>query len=57
MPFPVALSGGAVVFRLLAVRGVAEALSVYLYLRGGALLVWWWDLLLQSRHLLNLVSQ
>jgi hypothetical protein len=33
--------------------GAAEALSVYLYLRGGALLVWWWELLCQSRHLLN----
>jgi hypothetical protein len=42
---------------LLAVRGVAEALSVYLYLRGGVVLVWWWNLLVQSRHLLNLVSQ
>ena len=38
---------------LLALRGTAEALSVYLYLRGGVLLVWWWDLLLQSRHFLN----
>jgi hypothetical protein len=42
---------------LLAVRGAVEALSVYLYLRGGVLLVWWWDLLLQSRHLLNWVGQ
>jgi len=39
---------------LLALRGAAEALLVYLYLRGGVLLVWWWDFLLQSRHLLNL---
>jgi hypothetical protein len=38
---------------LLALRGAAQALSVYLYLRGGVLLVWWWDLLLQSRLLLN----
>jgi hypothetical protein len=38
---------------LLAIRGAAQALSVYLYLRGGVLLVWWWELLLQSRHLLN----
>jgi hypothetical protein len=38
---------------LLALRGAAEALAVYLYLRGGVLLVWWWELLLQSRHLLN----
>ena len=42
---------------LLAVRGTVEALSVYLYLRGGVLLVWWWELLLQSRHLLNCVGQ
>jgi hypothetical protein len=38
---------------LLALRGAALALAVYLYLRGGVLLVWWWGLLLQSRHLLN----
>ena len=38
---------------LLAFRGAVEAFSVYLYLRGGVLLVWWWDLLLQSRLLLN----
>jgi hypothetical protein len=38
---------------LLAIRGAAQALSVYLYLRGGVLLVWWWELLLQSRHLLS----
>ena len=38
---------------LLTLRGAAEALSVYLYLRGGVLLVWWWDLLFQSRHFLN----
>ena len=38
---------------LLAIRGAAQALSVYLYLRGGVLLVWWWELLLQSRYLLN----
>jgi hypothetical protein len=38
---------------LLALRGAAQVISVYLYLRGGVLLVWWWDLLLQSRHLLD----
>jgi hypothetical protein len=38
---------------LLATHASAQALSVYLYLRGGVLLVWWWELLLQSRHLLN----
>ena len=39
---------------LLAIRGAAQALSVYLYLRGGVLLVWWWELLFQSRHRLTL---
>jgi hypothetical protein len=34
-------------------HAAAQALSVYLYLRGGVLLVWWWELLLQSRHLLS----
>jgi hypothetical protein len=38
---------------LLVIRGVAPALSVYFYLRGGVLLVWWWELLFQSRHLLT----
>jgi hypothetical protein len=38
---------------LLAIRGAAEALSVYLYLRGSVLLVWWWEFLLESRHLLS----
>jgi len=38
---------------LLVLRGAAQALSVYLYIRGGVLLVWWWDLLFLSRHLLN----
>ena len=39
---------------LLASRVTLGALSVYFYLRGGALLAWWWGLLLQSRHLWNL---
>ena len=38
---------------LLALRGAAEAFSVYFYLRGGVLLVWWWELLFQSRHFLS----
>ena len=42
----------ALFFVLLAIRGATQTLSVYLYLRGGVLLVWWWELLLQSRHLL-----
>jgi hypothetical protein len=39
---------------LLAFQGAAQALAVYLFLRGGVLLVWWWSLLFQSRHLWNL---
>src|ERR1039458_1396727 len=27
---------------LLALRGAAQAFAIYLYLRGGVLLVWWW---------------
>jgi hypothetical protein len=38
---------------VLAIRGAAQAISVYFYLRGGVVLVWRWELLLQSRHLLN----
>jgi hypothetical protein len=36
---------------LLVAQSAAEVLSLYLYLRGGVLLVWWWALLFQS-HLL-----
>jgi len=39
---------------VLAARGVASLFSVYLFLRGGVLLVWWWEFLIQSRHLLDL---
>ncbi len=28
---------------------------VAIYLRGGVLLVWWWTLLFEARHLLNLI--
>jgi hypothetical protein len=41
---------------LLAVRIGMGFLSVSFYLRGGALLSWWWTLLLEARHLLNLVN-
>jgi len=34
-------------------RLISGAISVWLYLRGGALLVWWWQLLVQSRLLLG----
>jgi hypothetical protein len=39
---------------LLAVRVGTGALSIYFLLRGGLPLVWWWGLLLQSRHWWNL---
>jgi hypothetical protein len=30
-------------------------LAVWFYLRGGIILIWWWTLLFESRHLLDLV--
>jgi uncharacterized membrane protein len=44
----------ALLLGLLVVRLTVGALSVYFYLRGGVILVWWWGLLLQSRHLWKL---
>jgi hypothetical protein len=44
---------GPLFLGLLALRGAAQALSIYLYLRDGVLLVWLWELLLQSRHRLT----
>ena len=35
-------------------RTAAGFLTLYLYLKGGALLAWWWVLLLQLRHLIGL---
>ncbi len=49
IPMPPAMLLGLVLFRI-----AAGLVSVYLYLRGGVLLVWWWNLLLQSRHLVHL---
>jgi hypothetical protein len=48
-PLPLGLFSG-----LLALRVITGLLSIYCYLRGGALLVWWWTLLLESRHLVSL---
>ena len=48
-PLPLGLFSG-----LLALRVVTGLLSIYCYLRGGALLVWWWTLLLETRHLATL---
>lgn len=39
---------------LLAARIVMGFLAVSFYLRGGILLIWWWTLLFEARHLLNL---
>ena len=50
---PSPLSAEPCFLGLLAVRAAAQALSIYLYLRGGVLSVWWWELLFQSRHLLD----
>lgn len=47
-PFSVAL-----LLDVLLVRIVLGSFSVYFFLRGGLVLVWWWGLLLQSRHLLR----
>jgi magnesium-transporting ATPase (P-type) len=41
---------------LLTVRIVMAFLSVSFYLRGGVLLTWWWGLLLEARHLLDLAG-
>ena len=31
-------------------------LAVSFYLRGGVFLSWWWTLLIEARHLLNLAG-
>lgn len=41
---------------MLAGRVVAGFLVVWFYLRGGVLLVGWWALLLESRHVLDFVG-
>ena len=41
---------------LLMVRVIGGFLSVYFYLRGGLWLAWWWSLLLQARHLPDLIG-
>jgi hypothetical protein len=48
-PMPAGLLTG-----LIIVRVTAGLLSVFLFLRGGVLLVWWCALILQSRHLFEL---
>lgn len=41
---------------LMAGRATGEVVSIYLYLRGGMLLVWWFAFLVQTRHLLTLAA-
>ncbi|MGD0744065.1 MAG: hypothetical protein ABSA45_02825 [Verrucomicrobiota bacterium] len=40
----------------LAGKIVTGFLAVWFYLRGGVMLIWWWTLLLEARHLLNLAG-
>ncbi|HOW65335.1 MAG TPA: hypothetical protein P5186_01575 [Candidatus Paceibacterota bacterium] len=49
MPYP-----GSLIAVLVLLRIVIGLLSVLFYLRGGAILVWWWAFLVEARHLLNL---
>jgi hypothetical protein len=48
-PFPPPMMAG-----ILGVRLVVGLFSVYLFLRGGVLLVWWWELLVQGRNLFGM---
>jgi hypothetical protein len=41
---------------LLTVRIAMGFLAVSFYLRGGVLLSWWWTLLIEARHLLNVAG-
>jgi hypothetical protein len=50
-PIPMGMFSG-----LLAFRVATGLFSIYCYLRGGAFLVWWWVLLLESRHLPGLFA-
>jgi hypothetical protein len=50
-PFPPLLFAA-----LLAGRVVMGFLAVSFYLRGGVLLSWWWTLLIEARHLVDLVG-
>ena len=50
-PFPPPLFAA-----LLAGRVVMGFLAVSFYLRGGVLLSWWWTLLIEARHLVDVVG-
>lgn len=47
---------GALFLAVLMVRVATGLWSIYLYLRGGVMLVWWWGLLVQGRFLLELAD-
>lgn len=48
-PMPNALLAGLLLFRILG-----GFFAVFLFIRGGVLLVWWWTFLIQCRHLVAL---
>jgi hypothetical protein len=50
-PFPPLLLA-----ELLAGKIVTGFLAVLFYLRGGVVLIWWWTLVFEARHLLNLAA-
>ena len=50
-PFPPPLFAA-----LLAGRVVMGFLAVSFYLRGGVLLIWWWTLLIEARHLVDVAG-
>ena len=41
---------------LLAGRIITGFLAVWFYLRGGVILIWWWTLVFEARHLLDLAG-
>jgi hypothetical protein len=53
---PAGAMPSALPVELLVFRVLSGLVSVYLFLRGGLVLVWWWSLLLHSRHLFTLES-
>ena len=50
-PMPAELLAGLVLFRV-----TASLMSIYLFLHGGVLPVWWFALMLQARHVFELAS-
>ena len=44
------------VVAFVAGKVITGSLAIWFYLRGGVILVWWWALLFESRHLLDLIG-